>query len=322
MSQRQQLARILEIDRQVRNGLFPNAERLAKALGTGRRVIYVDRTFMIDQLHAPLATDRARGGWYYTNPTYTLPNVMATQGELFAFFLSIEVAQRYMGTAFQEPLLHVLDKLAKTMTGDISVDLETLRQHYSFVPPPLMETNPQHLMTLHEAIRQQQLVMLGYRANTTNVFTERIIEPYHLHNLKGDWYLLAYDPTKRAIRTFHAGRIQSCRLMPDKFSRRESVSIPDWLKSSFGAEGGGTPVEVVIRFSEFQARWIRERQWHDTARPIELPDGGIELHLWTSGLGEVKRWVMQFGAQAEVLQPASLREHIAEEVQKMSRLYT
>jgi predicted DNA-binding transcriptional regulator YafY len=230
MSQQQQLVRIFEIDRQVRAGRFPNAQSLAERLEVSRRVIYKDRAYMIDQLHAPLATDRQRGGWFYTDSAYTLPNIMATQGELFAFFLSVEVAQRYMGTAFQEPLLSVLDKLAKTMTGDISVDLETLRQHYSFVPPPLMETNPQHLMTLHQAIRANRLVTLGYHANTTNAFTERVIEPYHLHNLKGDWYLLAHDVAKHGQRTFHVGRIRSCRQAPDTFARRASISIPEWLK--------------------------------------------------------------------------------------------
>jgi predicted DNA-binding transcriptional regulator YafY len=321
MSQRQQMERILEIDRQVRAGMYPNAERLAQALNVGKRVIYNDRTFMLDRLKAPLATDRNRGGWYYTDTAYSLPNIMATQGELFAFFLSVEIAQRYMGTAFQEPLLSMLDKLAQTMTGDISVDLETLRQHYSFVPPPLLETNPQHLMTLHQAIQARQLIHLAYHANTTNEFSERIIEPYHLHNLKGDWYVLTYDPAKDDKRTFHVGRIQSCRLLPNTFVRRESLSIPTWLKEAFGAEGGGTPVEVVIRFTEFQSRWIRERKWHDTAKPFPLPNGGVELRLWTSGLGEVRRWVMQFGAQAEVIQPDSLRQQIADDVKKMAAAY-
>jgi predicted DNA-binding transcriptional regulator YafY len=321
MSQQQQLVRIFEIDRQVRAGRFPNAQSLAERLEVSRRVIYKDRAYMIDQLHAPLATDRQRGGWFYTDSAYTLPNIMATQGELFAFFLSVEVAQRYMGTAFQEPLLSVLGKLSQTLKGDISIDLETLRLHYSFVPPPLMETNPQYLMTLHQAIRSRQLVTLEYHANTTNAFTERAVEPYHLHNLKGDWYLLAYDLARRDKRTFHVGRIKSCRLMPDRFERRDSVSIPEWIQTSFGAEGGGKPEEVIIRFTEFQARWIRERKWHDTAKPIPLPDGGIELHIWTSGLGEVRRWVMQFGAQAQVLQPDSLRQQIAEDVRKMTDLY-
>lgn len=321
MSQRQQLVRIFEIDRQVRAGKYPNATSLARDLGVSKRVIYNDRAYMIDQLRAPLATDRQRGGWYYTEPAYSLPNVMATQGELLAFFLSVELAQRYVGTDFQQPLQSAIQKLSQTLKGDITIDLETLRMHYTFVPPPLMETNLQTLMTIHRAIKEQRLLFIGYFANTTGQYSERTIEPYHLSNTKGDWYLLAYDLGKADKRTFHVGRIQSCRVLPDKFVRRSSISIPDWLKSSFGAEGGDEPVEVAIRFDKYQALWIRERKWHDTAKLEQHDDGSVTLRLWTSGLGEVKRWVMQYGSHAEVLAPESLRQAVAEEARKMMAAY-
>ncbi|MCS6846690.1 MAG: WYL domain-containing transcriptional regulator [Anaerolineae bacterium] len=321
MSQRQQLVRIMEIDRQVRAGRYPSADSLARELGVSRRVIYKDRAYMIDQLGAPLATDRERGGWYYTEPTYALPSVMATQGELLAFFLSVELAQRYVGTDFQQPLHSAVQKLSQTLKGDITIDLETLRLHYTFVPPPLMETNAQTLLAIHRAIREQRLLFISYFANTTGQRTDRTVEPYHLSNTKGDWYLLAYDVNKAAKRTFHVGRIQACRVLPDKFVRRSSISIPDWLKSSFGAEGGDEPVEVIIRFDKYQAPWIRERKWHDTAKLEQHDDGSVTLRLWTSGLGEVKRWVMQYGSHAEVLAPESLRRTVAEEVRKLLAVY-
>ena len=196
MSDRQQLERILEIDTQIRAGRYPNAKSIAAKLEVSPRVIYKDREFMLNRLHAPIEFDRIHGGWHYTDNTFMMPNIMATQGELLAFFLSVELAQRYVGTAFQEPLLSAVSKLSQTLTGDISIDLETLRQHYSFVPPPLMETNKQVLLALHQAIRDQQLVFISYFANTTLQLTERTIEPYHLSNTKGDWYLLAYDVQK------------------------------------------------------------------------------------------------------------------------------
>jgi predicted DNA-binding transcriptional regulator YafY len=276
---------------------------------------------LIDRLGAPLATDRAKGGWHYTDPTYMLPNIMATQGELFAFFLSVEVAQRYMGTDFQEPLLKAVHKLSQTLKGDITIDLETLRLHYTFVPPPLMETNAQTLLAIHQAIREQRLIFISYFANTTGQHTERTVEPYHLNNTKGDWYVLTYDVQKKARRTFHVGRIQSCRILPDKFIRREAVSIADWLKSSFGAEGGDEPIEVVIHFDKQQAPWILERKWHDTAKREVHGDGSVTLRLWTSGLGEVKRWVMQYGSHAQVIAPESLKLAVAEEAKKMAKLY-
>lgn len=101
MSQRQQLERILEIDRQIRAGSYPNADGLSSELEVSRRVIFNDRQFMIDRLGAPLSFDKKRRGWYYTEANWALPSALITEGELLAFFLSVEVARRYMGTAFE-----------------------------------------------------------------------------------------------------------------------------------------------------------------------------------------------------------------------------
>ena len=321
MSQRNQLARIMEIDRQVRAGKYPNADSLARDLGVSRRVIFKDRAFMIDRLQAPLATDRRRGGWYYTEPTYTLPNLMITEGELLALFLSMELAQRYMGTAFQELLGSAVQKLQQAFKGDVSVSLETLGAYYSFMPPPLTEINPELLTTIYRAIRERRLLHICYLADKTGEITERVVEPYHLTNAKGAWYLLAFDRLRNDKRQFHIGRIQAWRMLPDKFARRSSIVIADWLASFFGAEGGAAPTEVVIRFDAYQAKWIRERRWHPTEQREEHADGSLTLRMKIGGLGELQRWVMQYGGHAEVLAPDWLRRAIAEEARKMSQIY-
>ena len=84
MSQRQQLERIMEIDRRIRAGEFPNADRMAEILEVSRRVIYNDRSSMICRLGAPIEYDRERGGWFYTDQTWILLGMMVTEGELLA----------------------------------------------------------------------------------------------------------------------------------------------------------------------------------------------------------------------------------------------
>jgi len=83
------------------------------------------------------------------------------------------------------------------------------------------------------------------------------------------------------------------------------------MANAFGIEKGGPVANVAIRFSERQARWIREIPWHRTARTQERLDGGCVLRMRVAMTEELVRWVMQFGAQAEVLAPKSLRSRLA-----------
>lgn len=314
MSQRQQLERLFEIDRQIRAGVYPDANSLAEDLRVKPRVIFVDRQFMIDRLHAPIKFNRKRGGWYYTDPTWVLPNVMVTEGELLAFFLSVEVSQRYLGTTFQEPLLSAVGKISQTLKGSVLVDLETLRMHYTFVPPPVVTVDEHTLLALHQAIQERVQIQMVYYAPTRDQETTRICDPYHLYNVGGNWYVIAFDHLRSDIRTFHVGRIKSYQLLKDHFEPQPDFSILEWVGSAFQAEGGDQPVEVVIWFDAHQARWIRERKWHGTAKLEPQPDGSLILRLLTSGLGEVKRWVMQYGSHAVVIEPESLREEVAHEL--------
>src|SRR5574337_473846 len=193
MSQRQQLERIMEIDRQIRAGLFPNAEKIASMLEVSKRVIYQDKGFMRDRLGAPIEFDRAQGGWFYADPIWVLPNMFVTEGELMAFFLSVEVAQRYLGTDFEGPLRSAIGKLAASLGNQVQVSLQQLREHYTFAAPSAPNVNAQVLTEMHRAIQGQLQVRIRYYTASRDEWSERTVNPHHIYNMRGDWYLFAFD---------------------------------------------------------------------------------------------------------------------------------
>jgi predicted DNA-binding transcriptional regulator YafY len=90
---------------------------------------------------------------------------------------------------------------------------------------------------------------------------------------------------------------------------------------AFQAERGGEVMQVALRFDAQQARYMRERRWHETQQVEELPEGGLILRFQTGGLDEVKRWVMQYGGHVEVLEPESLRKAVLREMVEMIKMY-
>jgi len=71
----------------------------------------------------------------------------------------------------------------------------------------------------------------------------------------------------------------------------------------------------------YQARWIRERQWHHSQKLTQLEDGGLILEMDVQGLDEVKRWVMQYGGEVEVVEPEFLKCDVINEIDKMNKMY-
>ena len=75
--------------------------------------------------------------------------------------------------------------------------------------------------------------------------------------------------------------------------------------------------EVVIRFSEAVADYIREKKWHDSQELRELKDGGVELRFKLSSLSEVERWVLNWGGDAVVVKPHELCRAVRQSAQKL-----
>jgi predicted DNA-binding transcriptional regulator YafY len=321
MSQRQQLERIMEIDRRIREGMYPNADKMAEILEVSRRVIYNDRSFMIYRLGAPIEYDYERGGWFYTDKTWILPGMMVTEGELLAFFLSMEISKRFIGTDLESPLRSAVDKMARVVKGPVSVDANVLRSHYTFSGPTSSTMNEKVLMDLHHAILNRRRVWMRYFTAGRGEFTERVVLPYHMHNFQGDWFLIGFDTLREDYRIFLMGRIDEWKVLSDKFEWDENFSPEDWIGSAFQLHGGEEVIDISIWFSKEKAQFIRERQWHPSQRIEEREDESLILHMKAGGLVEVKNWVLQFGSGAEILAPAQLREACMEEITLMMKRY-
>src|SRR5262249_38875692 len=73
-------------------------------------------------------------------------------------------------------------------------------------------------------------------------------------------------------------------------------------------------VEVLVERGRRRALSVNRKAPGETARIRERRDGGCLLTMQVAGLGEGGRWVMQFGADAEVLGPRRLRREIRREL--------
>jgi len=70
---------------------------------------------------------------------------------------------------------------------------------------------------------------------------------------------------------------------------------------------------VRIAIDPEAAGWVAERLWHASQKVRRRADGGCELSFAIDGVRELRRFVLQLGASAEVIEPAWLRREIAEE---------
>ena len=74
-----QMARIVEFDRQLRQGRYPNRSNFGVDYGVSARTVARDVEYLRDRLEAPLEYDADRRGYYYSKP-WNLPAVVVGSG--------------------------------------------------------------------------------------------------------------------------------------------------------------------------------------------------------------------------------------------------
>ena len=297
---------MLRIHQQIKSGKFPNASQLATELEVSTKSIHRDVEFMRDRLGLPVEYESRRYGYHYTQEVSSFPTVQISEGELFAMLVAEKALQQYRGTSFERPLMSAFAKLAAGLPDSVSIHLSDWEQTVSFRTSAQPVVNLENFDLLAKAAAERQQLELTYRKPGQQKTESRVVDPYHLANINGEWFLFAYDHLRNDIRTFAPSRVHSVKLTGKQFTRPEKFSLEKRLRDSFGVHSGQGEFKVVIRFDEFAADYIREKRWHASQQLKELPKGGLELHLKLSSLGEVERWALGWGSHAQVLQPPEL----------------
>jgi len=315
------LERMVRIHQEIQAGHYPNATTLARQLEVSVKSIQRDLEFMRDRFNLPLAYDPHRFGYYYTEPVKSFPTVQLSEGELVALVLAEKALQQYRGTPFERPLLSAIRKMEQGLPDTISVRLSEVEQAFSFRQRAEPRLDLAVFDTLSRAVTHRQQLEILYRKPGQPRAERRRIDPYHLANINGEWYLFAHDHLRGSLRTFVPARMLEVRPTGQTFARPARFSPDQILRGSFGVRSGSGHYKVVLRFIPPAADYIREKRWHESQRIRDCRDGSLELQLQLSSLEEIAAWVLSWGGQARVLRPRELVLRVRQAAQQLLDLH-
>lgn len=306
----------------IRAGEYPNASAFAREWEVSRKTIQRDIEFMRYSLGAPIEFDPQRNGFCYTNPSWSLPAMQLTEGELLQLLLAERMARQYKGTPLARTLESLSEKILAMLPDKVSVNPAYIRAQFSFYGLPARPISEEVWLPLFQALHANRVVRMLYKGVGDGEAKSREIEPVHLACIAEEWYLVAYDLGRQDFRNFAVSRIQTAEVTDEAFEPRE-LDPEAYFANRFGRFVGkpGQTHRIVIRFNPGAAVLVPERIWHPEQEIQTHPDGSLTLTFPAPALYEVRRWVLQWGAEAEVLEPARLREDVRKEAEGLIRTY-
>jgi len=320
-SSRPPMARMLAIHGLLMKERYPNCSGIATELEVSAKTIQRDIDFMRDQLALPIAYHSVRHGFYYTDPVRQFPTVQVSDGELVALLIAQKAVEQYRGTAFEKPLHSAFTKLAEGLQGSSGIAIHELVEAISFRPQGLAEAELDTFQILASATLHQHEITFRYQPLHRGVSEPRRVEPYHLGCLANQWYLIARDLDRDAMRTFALTRLSEARDTGRVFEKPDDFSVAEMFDGSFSAFQSGVIEQVVIQLDPFASRLAAERTWHASQKQSVGPDGSSILTLDVTIAPDLENWILGWGSHAEVIAPISLREKIALTIQSMHAIY-
>jgi len=133
--------------------------------------------------------------------------------------------------------------------------------------------------------------------------SRRTVHVHQVVQAGGAWYLVAWCEKARARRTFRVERILEATELAESFTPQPELTRVKALRDLLSADGAP---RARIAFGRAITRWVRERY----PGGADGPDGRYVVELPVADPRWLAREVLQYGAEAEVLEPEGMREMV------------
>jgi predicted DNA-binding transcriptional regulator YafY len=268
----------------------------------------------------PLYFDRAANVYRFAQG-YSLKRLDLSNGELFGL-----VALRSLGASIGGTIGASIDDVAEKIVGSAGrsararVDAAT-PVAFRLSEVSLDKRGERAFALLSSAERSSRSVRFKYR-DKEGRSSSRTVDPYGFIINAGRVYCVAHDHTRNDKRTFAVDSVSEPRVLAKTFDRPNGFNVEAYAAASIsGLLHSEETTEVRVRFASRVAKAAAAAHIVADRKIAQRRDGSAEITYSVADVDELVRWVLGWGAQAEVLAPGAVRARIAALAEEVAKKY-
>jgi proteasome accessory factor B len=265
-------------------------------------------------------------GYLIEKDEFYLPDLKLPPEDLALLYLAGSAALANGSFPYARDLAHALNKLsfAARAPGASEAAAYATRAMSEEKAAPWADAGAiaQKLEDLSRAVAHRKRVHLVYAGAQRRERTERDVDPYGLHQNGGAWFLTGHCHLRRALRTFHLGRIASLTVnaaapRTADFEPRRDFSLSDVATRERWEFEEHAPVRCRVRLDASAP--VEVRASFGARARIEEDGGGVVVEVEATNAEGLLRHVLSLGDAAEVLAPRALRDRAREVLAGLAR---
>jgi predicted DNA-binding transcriptional regulator YafY len=257
----------------------------------------------LEELGIPITAERGRDGHYSLVSGFKLPPMMFTDDEALALAVGLQAARGIGLAEAHVAVAGALAKLERVMPAGLKRRVRAVGETVAIgLTRSTAPGDNRALAALSEAAQTETRVRLRYRSRPGEE-TDRDFDAYGLAYRGGFWYALGWCHLRRGLRSFRLDRIQSVRLVAERFTRPEGFDALAHLVHSVATLPRAFSVEVLLS-TDLQTA---QRELFPAVGVLEWEGSGVLLRGEVDSLPWFARELARLPFDFEIRKPQALR---------------
>ncbi len=193
------------------------------------------------------------------------------------------------------------------------------------VNEPQIESE-ENLDLISTAMRENKVLRICYEKFGDQDGYEMEIHPYALRLCQRRWYLLAWSPERKGMRTYAIDRLPCCTILRKKFKMKKGFDAEEYFKDCVGVFTGiteeeRTPTLVVLKATKRQAEYLHTLPLHQSQAVIAEESEHTVFSYQLLPTDELVSRILAMGDQVEVVAPQMLRDKMKQKICTLQNMY-
>lgn len=297
-------------------------EKVQYALGTSisESMLNKDIAEMKALFGAPIAFDRTRRGYYYSEEDFSIRKFPLREDELRALDQSIAVLRQVKGSGLFSRFENAIGKIIQGFR--ISEITGGDDRAYIQVEEPLVSDANEWIEPILEGIVDGKLLAIEYMGFGREM-KKHLFSPYLIRQYRNRWYAVGHSNRPDYTIVLALDRIRKVQPAKGAFVRDPAFEPEAYFRHAFGITHlrDAKPETVRLLFTPEQAPYVRSQPLHHSQRVLSDDAKGLEVSLEVYVTPELTMAILAYGFGVRVLAPESLAEKIRDTARRMADLY-
>lgn len=274
------------------------------------------------EMDAPIKYSKVDKGYFYSDENYSIDKIPLSEADIEAIRFASNTLMQFREVGLFKQFGFAINKIFDRVHISNNPTDDSVENFVQFETVNDTAGGNEMLPDFLKAIKEKIVVTFLYTSFVSEKTKPRKVLPLLLKEYRNRWYLICFSLDKNKVMTFGLDRLEYLELTEENYYRPIDFNPDHYFKNSIGITANESePDKVVFKIDRVGSKYIVSQPLHASQKLIKEGTNRNTFSLKVIVSEELKRTILSYGAQIEVVKPKTLRDEIQNAVLEMNEIY-